>query len=137
MCIYLKNNWPKRLHKAVGSGRSFQEVLPRKTQGSSKKDPQGVPKVSPRPPKAAPKPPKATPRPPQASPKAPQGVPEESPKAVSKDSKDCFKILEKPKKNNRFPMIFKSVWASNSTQVGLSWLMLAPVGLSWLQIGPS
>ena len=130
MLIYLKDHWPKNLREAAGSGRSFQEVLPRKTQRFSKKDLQGVPKVSPRPPKAAPKLPKATPRAPQASPKAPQGVPKESPKAVPKDFKGCLEILEKPVKTIGFPMIFKSVRAPNCTQVGLRWLMLAHVGLS-------
>ena len=126
--VYLKDNWPKSSRAGVGSGRSFQEVLPRKTQRFSKKDLQGVPKVSPRPPKAAPKLPKATPRAPQASPKAPQGVPKESPKAVPKDFKGCLKILEKPGKNNGFSMIFKSGEAPNCTQVGYvgsCWPMLA------------
>ena len=110
----------------------FWEVFP---AGSSKvfprfsqKVPQGVPKVSPRCPQGAPK---AS----QGVPKVPQGVPKGFPKTFLKDPTDFFKISKKPRKNNGFSMIFRSMLASSWRQVEPRWLMLLHAGLSSPQIG--
>ena len=114
----------------VASGWSFHVVPSRFCQEGLPRRSQSDPKASPRPAKASPRLPKAAPRPPQASPRPPQDVPKGTPKAFPKDFKDYLKILEKPRKNNGFSMIFKSVWASSWPHVGLRWLILVHAGLS-------
>ena len=120
----------RALTSHVASGWSFHVVPSRFCQEGLPRRSQSVPKAAPRPAKASPRLPKAAPRPPQASPRPPQDVPKGTPKAFPKDFKDYLKILEKPKKNNGFSMIFKSVWASSWPHVGLRWLILVHAGLS-------
>ena len=95
------------------------------------------PRSCPRPPKAPPRLPKTAPSPPQASPKAPQGVPKGSPNTSPKDLKDFYKLLEKPRKNNGFSMIFTSARASSWPHVGLRCFILAHAGSSCSQVGQS
>ena len=89
------------------------------------------------PPKASPRRPQASPRRPQASSRPLQGIPKGISMAFPKTSTDFLKILKKPRKNNGFCMIFRSMLVSSWLQVDLRWFILVLAGLHWRQVGPS
>ena len=89
------------------------------------------------PPRRPPRRPQGVPRRPRGVPRRPQGPSKAFPKGFPRCSTDFLKILKKPRKNNGFCMIFRSMLVSSWLQVDLRWFILVLAGPHWRQVGPS
>ena len=86
--------------------------------------------------KASPRRPQASSRRPQASPRPPQSIPKRISATFPEASLGFLKMMKKPRKNNGFCMIFRSMLVSSWLKVDLRWFILVLAGLNWRQVGP-